>query len=418
MTEEVFYIYYIVIALLGSAFFSGMEIAYLSANRLQIELESKKRRLPNVLLSYLVRHPERYISTMLVGNNVALVLFASYLPKLLDPYFLWSASDYLTLLLQTIISTIIVLFLAEYLPKAVFSARSNQFLKIFSFPVLIFYVVLFPIVSGITWFSRFLIKHVFRAELTADTPVFSKVDIDHYIEENTNHEDDDVDHEIEIFRNALDFSDIKAREFMIPRTEILAVEAGESIEELQKQFIETGYSKIVVYKERIDNVTGYVHAYELFKKPKNIRSILRPVSFIPESMTANDILNLFTRDKRNMAIVLDEFGGTAGLITLEDVVEEIFGDIDDEHDTDELIERQLGPNEYLFSARMEIDYLNNEYRFHLPENDNYTTLGGLVTDMLESIPEKGERVALDDYILEVVSVSSNRLEELRLLVRE
>ncbi len=408
----------IVLALLGSAFFSGMEIAFLSANRLQIELESKKRRLPNILLSYLTKHPARFISTMLVGNNVALVLFGIYLPKLLDPYFAWTDQEYLILFIQTIISTIILLFLAEYLPKAIFSARANQSLKLFALPVIFVYTLIFPVVIAVTWLSRFLLKRIFRADLDTDQPVFSKVDIDHYIEENTNEDDEDVDHEIEIFRNALDFSEIKAREFMIPRTEILAVDATETIEELQKQFIETGYSKIVVYNENIDNVVGYVHAYELFKRPKSIRSILRPVSFIPETMTADDILNLFTRDKRNMAIVLDEFGGTAGLITLEDVVEEIFGDIDDEHDTDEQMERQVSPTEFIFSARLEIDYLNDEYKLHLPESDNYTTLGGLVMDMLESIPEKGERVALDDYILEVLTVSSNRLEEVRLLVRD
>ncbi|NVK04475.1 MAG: HlyC/CorC family transporter [Flavobacteriia bacterium] len=407
-----------ILALIASAFFSGMEIAFLSANRLQIELESKKRRLPNVLLSYLVKHPARFISTMLVGNNLALVVFGKYFPEIINPVFGWTETGYVELFVQTIISTIIVLFLAEYLPKAIFSARSNESLKFFSLPVIIIYSAFYIVVIGITQLSKFLLERVFRAELETDQPVFSKVDIDHYIEENTNDDDDDVDHEIEIFRNALDFSDIKAREFMIPRTEILAVESGESIEELKVRFIETGYSKIIVYSEKIDNVIGYVHAYELFKKPKDIRSILRPVSFIPETMTANDVLNLFTRDKRNMAIVLDEFGGTAGLITLEDVVEEIFGDIDDEHDVDELMERQVGPNEYIFSARLEIDYINDEYKLHLPESDNYTTLGGLVMDLLESIPEKGERVALDDYILEVLTVSSNRLEEVRLLVRD
>ncbi|KAB2808159.1 hemolysin family protein [Phaeocystidibacter luteus] len=408
----------IILALLASAFFSGMEIAFLSANRLQIELESKKKRIPNVLLSYLVKHPARFISTMLVGNNVALVLFGKYVPEILNPYFQWTNEQYIILLLQTVISTIVVLFVAEYLPKAIFSARANESLKLFSLPVTLIYALIFPVVELITRFSKFLLRKVFRAESDSDQPVFSKVDIDHYIEANTNNDDDEVDHEIEIFRNALDFSDIKAREFMIPRTEILAVDSAETIEKLQEQFIETGYSKIIVYSENIDNVIGYVHAYELFKKPKDIRSILRPVSFIPETMTANDVLNLFTRDKRNMAIVLDEHGGTAGLITLEDVVEEIFGDIDDEHDTEELMERQIGPNEFIFSARLEIDYLNSEYKLHLPDSDNYTTLGGLVMDMLESIPEKGERVALDDYILEVLTVSSNRLEEVRMLVRD
>lgn len=407
----------LITALLASAFFSGMEIAFLSANRLQIELESKKRRLPNMILSFLVKHPERFISTMLVGNNVALVLFGMYLPTILDPYFGWITNEYVVLLVQTVISTVVVLFLAEYLPKAIFSARSNEGLKAFSVPVYLVYMLIYPIVWVITGISKYLLRVFFKAEVVNDQPVFSKVDIDHFIEEKTNSDDDEVDHEIEIFRNALDFSDIKAREFMIPRTEILAVDMNEGISELHAKFVDTGYSKIIVYRDNIDNIIGYVHAYELFKRPADIRSILRPVSFIPETMTANDVLNLFTREKRNMAIVLDEHGGTAGLITLEDVVEEIFGDIDDEHDTDEHVERQIGPSEYIFSARLEIDYLNDEYKFHLPESDNYTTLGGLVMDLLESIPEKGERVALDDYILEVHDVSSNRLEEVRILVR-
>lgn len=401
-----------------SAFFSGMEIAFLSANRLHIELESKKGNFPFNLVSFLVKRPSRYIATMLVGNNIALVLYGLYMPEILDPFLGQINIAWLLLLIQTVISTIIILFLAEYLPKAYFNANANVMLKWFALPTILFYGLFYIVVSFMMFISNSMLKLIFHKDLDEDQPVFSKIDLDHFIQENTANKDEqeEVDHEIEIFQNALDFSEQKAREMMIPRTEIMAIPAETSIETLTQLFIENGYSKLLVYEENMDNLIGYVHAYELFKKPSDVKSILRPVSFIPESMTADQLLNQFTKEKRNIAVVVDEFGGTSGMITLEDVVEEIFGEIDDEHDTEALIERSIDENTFLFSARQEIDHLNDEYDLNLPESENYSTLGGYITQQLESIPEKGEKFTLGHLRFEIINVSSNRIEDVKVKI--
>lgn len=408
----------ILATLVLSAFFSGMEIAFLSANRLHIELESKKGNFPFNLVSFLVKRPSRYIATMLVGNNIALVLYGLYMPEVLDPVLGQINIAWLLLLIQTVISTIIILFLAEYLPKAYFNANANVMLKWFALPTILFYGLFYVVVSFMMFISNSMLKLIFHKDIDEDQPVFSKIDLDHFIQENTANKDEqeEVDHEIEIFQNALDFSEQKAREMMIPRTEIMAIPVDTSIETLTSLFIENGYSKLLVYEENMDNLIGYVHAYELFKKPSDVRSILRPVSFIPESMTADQLLNQFTKEKRNIAVVVDEFGGTSGMITLEDVVEEIFGEIDDEHDTEALIERVIDENTFLFSARQEIDHLNDEYDLNLPESENYSTLGGYITQQLESIPEKGEKFTLGHLRFEIINVSSNRIEDVKVKI--
>lgn len=408
----------ILATLVLSAFFSGMEIAFLSANRLHIELESKKGNFPFNLVSFLVKRPSRYIATMLVGNNIALVLYGLYMPEVLDPILGQINIAWLLLLIQTVISTIIILFLAEYLPKAYFNANANVMLKWFALPTILFYGLFYVVVSFMMFISNSMLKLIFHKDIDEDQPVFSKIDLDHFIQENTANKDEqeEVDHEIEIFQNALDFSEQKAREMMIPRTEIMAIPVDTSIETLTNLFIENGYSKLLVYEENMDNLIGYVHAYELFKKPSDVRSILRPVSFIPESMTADQLLNQFTKEKRNIAVVVDEFGGTSGMITLEDVVEEIFGEIDDEHDTEALIERAIDENTFLFSARQEIDHLNDEYDLNLPESENYSTLGGYITQQLESIPEKGEKFTLGHLRFEIINVSSNRIEDVKVKI--
>lgn len=408
----------ILATLVLSAFFSGMEIAFLSANRLHIELESKKGNFPFNLVSFLVKRPSRYIATMLVGNNIALVLYGLYMPEVLDPILGQINIAWLLLLIQTVISTIIILFLAEYLPKAYFNANANVMLKWFALPTILFYGLFYVVVSFMMFISNSMLKLIFHKDIDEDQPVFSKIDLDHFIQENTANKDEqeEVDHEIEIFQNALDFSEQKAREMMIPRTEIMAIPVDTSLETLTSLFIENGYSKLLVYEENMDNLIGYVHAYELFKKPSDVRSILRPVSFIPESMTADQLLNQFTKEKRNIAVVVDEFGGTSGMITLEDVVEEIFGEIDDEHDTEALIERAIDENTFLFSARQEIDHLNDEYDLNLPESENYSTLGGYITQQLESIPEKGEKFTLGHLRFEIINVSSNRIEDVKVKI--
>ncbi|MDX5324791.1 MAG: hemolysin family protein [Bacteroidota bacterium] len=408
----------ILLTLTFSAFFSGMEIAFLSANRMHIELESKKGTFPFRILSYLSRNPGRFIAAMLVGNNVALVIYGLFMPDIVEPYLQWAGNKYLILLLTTLVGTLVILFVAEFIPKAIFNTRANELIKIFALPASLFYAIFYPIVGFVTFLSNLVIRGIFKAEMPRDQPVFGKIDLDNYIAEQTSRasSEEDVDPEIEIFQNALEFAETKVREFMIPRTEIMAVPVDEPIEKLKERFIEHGYSKILIYEENIDHIIGYVHAYELFKRPADIRSILRPLLFIPESMNANEVLNHLIRDKRSIAVIIDEFGGTSGLVTLEDVVEEIFGEIDDEHDTEDHVEQVLSESEFVFSGRLEIDYLNSKYDLELPESDNYSTLGGLIFERTETIPEKGTRIRVEDYVLVIKKVSSNRIEEVRVLV--
>lgn len=366
-----------------------------------------------------MQNPPRFIAAMLVGNNVALVIYGLFMPDVLAPY-LPLENPYLLLLVQTILSTLLILVFAEFLPKALFNANSNALLEFFALPSGFFYFLFYPIVSFMIGISNFVMRYLLKMEEEEGQKAFNKVDLDNYIRERTDlaDEKDDVDHEIVIFRNALDFSDRKAREFMIPRTEMVALELNDDIEDLKEEFISSNLSKILIYKETADHVIGYVHSFELFKKPKEISEILRPVSFLPESMPAHETLNLLMKEKRSIAVVLDEFGGTAGLVTVEDVIEEIFGEIDDEHDVEENIEKKISEREYLFSAKIEIDYLNEKYQFNLPEDDNYNSLGGLVINHLESIPEKGEEIRIDQFILKMEEVSNSKIETIRLKLSE
>lgn len=404
----------IVVALLFSAFFSGMEIAFVSSNKLKIELDSKQGFLPAKIYSHFLKFPSRYIGTMLVGNNIALVVYGILMAKLLEPPIREYISDtgLWVLLIQTIISTLFVLITAEFLPKALFRINPNRTLIIFSFPVIIAYVFLFPIVMIVTAISELFLKKVFKIDFDDDQVAFGKIDLDHYITEygSAGKKEDELDHEVQIFKNALDFSNIKARECMIPRTEIVALEVNDHIDELQEKFIETGLSKILIYRDSIDNVIGYTHVQELFKKPKKIKSILIPVIIVPESMPANEVLTTFINNRKSIAVVVDEFGGTSGLLTIEDVIEEIFGEIEDEHDTEELLEKKVSENEFLFSARIEIDYINEKYKLGLPESEEYETLAGLIIDIHESIPSENEHILLFPYEFVVKKVSEKRID--------
>jgi putative hemolysin len=409
--------YFLIISLsiFFSAFFSGIEIAFISSNRFHIELENKKGSYIYKIISFLVQNPPRFIAAMLVGNNVALVIYGLFMPEVLTPY-LPIENPYLLLLVQTILSTFLILIFAEFLPKALFNANSNALLEFFALPSGFFYFLFYPIVSLMIGISNFVMHYIFKLEEEEGQKAFNKVDLDNYIRERTDLADEKeyVDHEIAIFRNALEFSDRKAREFMIPRIEMVAMEVDGDIEDLKDEFISSNLSKILIYKETADHVIGYVHSFELFKKPKDIQAILRPVSFLPESMPANETLNLLMKEKRSIAVVLDEFGGTAGLVTVEDVIEEIFGEIDDEHDIEENIEKEISDNEYLFSAKIEIDYLNEKYNLQLPEDDNYNSLGGLVINLLESIPDKGQEIVIENYTLKMEEVSNSRIDIIRL----
>ena len=390
-------------------------MAYLSINKLHVELERQKGRLAYKSLGYLVDRPAPFIAAILVGNNVALVLYGNYMHRFMEPVFTsWGAWEYLILLIETSISTVVILVLAEFLPKAVFRQNAEGLMSWLSIPAFVLYWVLRIPSALMLGISQFFLQYVFRLELAEENNAFGRVELDHFVRERVSNNVEgksDVDPELEIFKNALEFPETKAREFMIPRTEIEGVEVQTTPEKVREIFIQSGYSKLLVYEENIDKIIGYVHAFELFKKPENIQRVLRPLSFIPESMTADEILNLFTREKRNISIVLDEHGGTSGMITLEDVIEEIFGEIEDEHDSDALLEKKLADGEWLFSARLELSDLNEKWDLDLPESENYNTLGGYLLDLYESIPEKGTVIRTDQFLFVVQKTKSNRLEE-------
>jgi len=408
----------IFLTLVLSAFFSGMEIAFVTANKFKIELDSKQGDVLSAILSKFLKHPSRFIGAMLVGNNIALVVYGIFMAQILEPLIgIYVQSESFILLIQTVVSTLIILITAEFLPKAVFRINPNSILRFFAIPTgLLYYILLIPMFL-IIGLSELILKYVFRMENVTEDLNFGRIDLEHYLRDATDRNDqeqEELDHEIQIFQNALDFSKVKARECMIPRTEIIALEVNESMEVLRNTFIDSGFSKILIYRDNIDNIIGYVHSFELFKRPESIKSILLPVLIIPQSMSASQILELFIKQRKSVAIVVDEFGGTAGILTIEDVIEEIFGEIEDEHDKEELIEEVLSETEYLFSARLEIDYLNDTYKLNLPEGDNYETLAGLIISYYESIPKADTKCRIDKYELTVLKVSDNKIELIRI----
>ena len=412
----------ILLCLLFSAFFSGMEIAFISANRIHIEIEKKQEGFLAKVLGLLTEKPSKFIATMLIGNNIALVIYGLFMGEVLMDWFqgmLPTNYDFLnslltdfSLLTQTIISTLIILLTAEFLPKVLFQIYANTLLKLFAIPAYIFYVLF----SFISWFvikvSDFILRVFFKTKGDEVQLSFTKLELGDYINEQmeTVEEEDEVDSEIQIFQNALEFSTVKAREVMVPRTEVTAVELNETPKNLTKLFTETGYSKILVFKENIDEIIGYVHSYELFKKPKTIKSILLPVEFVPETMLIQDILNVLTKKRKSMAVVLDEYGGTAGILTVEDIIEELFGEIEDEHDTTDLLEEQISENEYRFSARLEVDYINENYKLELPEGEEYETLGGLIVNRTGEIPEQDSEVVVDRFTFKILEVSNTKID--------
>ena len=414
----------IITALLFSAFFSGMEIAYVSANKIHIELEKKQEGILAKILTRLTLKPSKFIATMLVGNNIALVIYGIFMGKLLLSWVHETAwlNQYITseyeLLFQTIISTLVILFTAEFLPKVFFQVYANKFLKFLAIPAYMFYQLFWLISEFVMWISNVVLKKFFKTEGDEVQLEFSKVELGDYITEQmeATHQDEDVDSEIQIFQNALEFSAVKSREVMIPRTEIVAIELRETTKSLAKLFSETGYSKILVYKSSIDDIIGYVHSFELFKKPKTIKNIVIPVVFVPEAMLANDVLNVLTKKHKSIAVVLDEYGGTSGIITVEDIVEELFGEIEDEHDVTELLEKRIGEYEYVFSARLEVDYINETYKLNLPESENYETLGGLIVSETEEIPQKDEVIIINNVKFTILEVSNTKIDTIQLQI--
>ncbi|MEZ4792601.1 MAG: hemolysin family protein [Gelidibacter sp.] len=420
----------IVLSLILSAFFSGMEIAYVSSNKIHIEIEKKQSGILATILSKITEKPSKFIATMLIGNNIALVIygflmgdklvawFQSMLPT--DYEFLNYLLNDLSLLSQTVISTLIILITAEFLPKVFFQIYANSLLKLLAIPAYIFYLMFWYISGFVIWISNMVIKHIFKGQGDDVQLAMTKVELGNYISEQMEsvEEHDEVDSEIQIFQNALEFSEVKAREVMIPRTEIIALDINDSVKNLNALFTSTGMSKIVVYKDSIDDILGYVHSFELFKKPKQIKSIVMPVEFVPETMLVKDVLNLLTKKRKSISIVIDEYGGTSGIITVEDIVEELVGEIEDEHDTMELIEEKIDENNYKFSARLEVDYINETYKLDLPESETYETLGGLIVDETEEIPQVDDQVQIENYMFTILEVTSTKIELVSLRVLE
>lgn len=407
------------LSVLFSALFSGMEIAFVSANKLRIELDRKQGTFASKIVHIFTKNPGQYIATMLVGNNIALVVYGIGMAKILEPVISIYFNNELTLLLlQTLISTAIILVTAEFLPKSFFRMHPNALLNFFSLPMLFFYIFFYPISKFATWISLGFIRHVLRKEVKMgeERRIFGKIDLDHFVGEAQSSEGEDSKHEhdIKMFQNALDFSEIKVRVCMIPRTDIESIDVNSSIAELKEKFISTSYSRIPVFDGNIDNVIGYVNSKDLFKKPQSIKSKLLKVDFVPETMLANKLLTSFIKDQKSMAIVVDEFGGTAGLVTIEDIIEEIFGEIDDEHDFVEFVDKQLSPNEFLFSGRLEVGYLNEKYRLNIPESDEYDTLAGFIISQHQSIPKPQEVITLDNFRIKVAKMDRTRIDLLHL----
>lgn len=407
----------ILTTLVLSAFFSGFEIAYVSSNKVHIEILKKQEGLIANILTRLTHRPSKLLATMLVGNNVALVVYGFEMGKvmtlLLPPFFqnvLW----------HTIISTLIILITAEFMPKVFFQIYANQLLKLFAIPAYFFYLLFYPFSSFIIWISDFVLRVFFKTKGDYVPLSFTKVELVDYISEQMGNapKKEEVDAEVQMFQNALEFSGVKAREIMIPRTEIVAVDLNETIENLIATFVSSGFSKILIYNENIDDIVGYVHSFDMFKKPKTIKEVLIPVVTIPETIQINEVLNLLMRKRKSMAVVLDEYGGTSGIVTLEDIVEELFGEIEDEHDKDKFIEEKISDDEYLFSARLEVDYINETYHLNLPESEEYETLSGLILLHTEEIPTQGETINLPPFVFSIEACSQTRIETVRIFIKE
>lgn len=412
----------IILAIILSAYFSGMEIAFVASNKLRIELDRKQGAFGSEILKLFTNNPGQYIATMLIGNNIALVIYGLVISKLLGPPLSsFIESDLLVLIITTILSTALILLVAEFLPKTIFIISPNFFLKFLSIPTLIFFFIFYPVSKFTLAVSNLFIRIFFRVrnnEKNQENIVFSKVDLDHFVNliQQSQEESQPVHHDIRIFQNALDFSNVKLRECMIPRTEIEAVDCNSSVERLKEKFIETRLSRILVYENSIDNIIGYFELKDIFKDPKDIRSSLRKLAIVPESMTASKLLKLFVAEKKNIALVVDEFGGTSGMVTMEDVLEEIVGDIEDEHDVKELIERVISSNEYIFSGRLEVDYLNDKYNLALPDKDDYETLAGMILYYHGSIPVSKEVIRIGNLVFRVLRATTTRLELVNLKI--
>jgi len=406
----------IILCLMLSAFFAGMEIAFVSSNKIYLEIEKKQDDFISKILTKLTQKPSKFIATMLVGNNISMVVYGFFMGDLLMQWFInlgFQFTDLSNLLLQTTISTLIVLITSEFLPKVFFQIYANSFIKFFALPAYFFYKLFYYISSTLIGISDFILKKFFKTQGDQITLSFSKVELGNYITEQMNSVEDHetVDSEIQIFQNALEFSGVKARDIMTPRTELVAVDLHSTVVELRELFIKTGYSKILIYHNTLDDIVGYVHSFELFKKPRTIKSVMVQVEFVPETIFIKDTMNLLTKKRKSVAVILDEYGGTSGIITMEDIVEELFGEIEDEHDSVEtLIENKLDNSTYLFSTRLNVEYLNEEYKLNIPEVDSYSTLGGFIVNFSKEIPQKGSQITIGNFQFVIEEATNKKIE--------
>ena len=408
----------ILFSLLSSAFFSGMEIAYVSSNRVNLEIEKNQSGLIPKTLSIITQNPSRFIATMLIGNNFALVIYGIFMGQFIFdnmPYVnLASLNELSALLIQTTISTFVILIAAEFIPKVIFQIYSNLFMKIFAIPAYVFYQLFYPITSLVTIISSFILKRFFKVNDISSENSFSKLELENYIESEIENSNENLDTEIEIFQNALELSEIKARDIMVPRAEVIAIDELTDLIKVKEILIQTGLSKIPVYKDSIDNIIGYLHSFDFLKKPDNLKDFILPIEFIPEPMIVNDVLKRLTRQRKSIAVVIDEYGGTSGIITVEDIIEELFGEIEDEHDNYDYYEKKISENLFEFSARLEIEYLNKMHNLDLPESESYDTLGGLIVFNKEEIPDIDDEIIIDKYSIKIIEASSSKIEKVLL----
>lgn len=413
----------IIICLILAAFFSGMEIAFTSANKIYLEIEKKQDDFLSRILTKLTENPSKFIAAMLIGNNVALVIYGFFMGDLIlgwMAYLGFVFSDWWNILIQTLLAAFVVLLTSEFFPKVFFQIYANSLIKILALPAYLFYRLFYYISTFFIWIADFVLSKFFRTEGN-QIHLFSRIELGNYITEqmSTVEEDEEVDSEIQIFQNALEFSNVKARDIMTPRTEIVDIDLFDTVEDLKALFIETGYSKIIISQNSLDDIVGYVHSFDLFKKPSTIKSVLMTVEFVPETILIKDVLNLLIKKRKNVAVVLDEYGGTSGIVTIEDIVEELFGEIEDEHDLDEeLIEEEIEEGKYLFSTRLDVEYLNETYKLMIPEEDSYGTLGGFIVNHTKEIPQKGDKIVIDKFHFSIVEASNKKIELVKLTIKE
>ena len=414
-------IYIVILSLLASAMFSGMEIAFLSTNRLQLELDLKKSKFSAKIINKFFKNQSQFIGCLLLGNNIANVIYGISIARILEPFIVdvlpeAITNDFVILLCQTLLSTLLVLVTGEFLPKIIFGIDPNKSMQIFSVPAMILFIVLYPVILIFISISELVIKYILRVDIPHEEYKLNTVDLNDYIKEYANPDEanEDIQQGIELFQNAIDFHNVKLRECMVPRTEIQAIDIEDGIAEVKSVFEETKHSKLLVFENNIDNIIGYIHINDVLTKVTDLRQKLRPIEFYPETYSAQELLKRLSKKRQSIAVVVDEFGGTSGIITIEDLIEEIFGEIEDEFDVEDTVEKTINPDDHIFSARLEIDYLNKNYKFNFPESDDYETLAGYIIHYHESIPQTGEEITIGNYIFKIIKASGTRLEEVEI----